>query len=76
MSGGALDYAFIKIDTIVEQIEEIMEESPNDLKERAALQLLLAKLGECANGLYRAEWWLSGDTDSKKLLEWAKQHEA
>jgi hypothetical protein len=79
MSGGVLDYAFIEIDTIVEQIEKIMEEFPNDSEEYSeeysALQLLLVKLGECINGLYRAEWWLSGDTDSKQLLEWAKQHE-
>jgi hypothetical protein len=73
MSGGALDYAFIKIDTIVEQVEEIMNEFPNDSEEYSALQLLLVKLGECTNGLYRAEWWLSGDTDSKPLLEWRKK---
>ena len=75
MSGGALDYAFIKIDTIVEQVEEIMEEFPKDAGEYSALQLLLVKLEECISGLYRAEWWLSGDTDSKQLLEWAEKHE-
>jgi len=75
MSGGALEYAFTRIDTIVEQVGEIMEEFPNDSEEHSALELLLVKLGECTNGLYRAEWWLSGDTDSKQLLEWAKKHE-
>jgi hypothetical protein len=79
MSGGALDYAFSKVDTIIEDIDFLMKtdrfrESVSSM-EAASLKVLIEKLDECRDGLRAAEWWLSGDTDSKPFLEWAKKHE-
>ena len=79
MSGGALEYAFSKVIGIVADIDRIM--TTDWFKEYAsgaeveALNVLTDKLDECVDGLHDAEWWLSGDTDSKQLLEWARKHE-
>jgi hypothetical protein len=72
MSGGSLDYAFIKVQTIIEQLENELITHP---KEREALDHLIHTLEVSSEGLKTFEWWLSGDTDSKPFLEWAKKHE-
>ena len=70
MSGGSLDYAFIKVQTIIEQLENELLTQP---KEREALDHLIHTLEVSSEGLKAAEWWLSGDTDSKPFLEWRKK---
>jgi hypothetical protein len=72
MSGGALDYAYVRVDAIVEQVEETMTDYSGTV-EYDALADLLFFLEMSSEGLKAAEWWLSGDTDSKPFLEWRKK---
>jgi hypothetical protein len=72
MSGGALGYAFCKVNLIVEELSGIMK-GQEDAPEYGALEDLLFFLEMSSEGLKAAEWWLSGDTDSKPLLEWRKK---
>jgi hypothetical protein len=72
MSGGSLDYAYSKVDSIIEHLNERMENLPYS-KEFEALDDLRFFLEMSSEGLKAAEWWLSGDTDSKPLLEWRKK---
>jgi hypothetical protein len=72
MSGGALDYAFCKVNLIVEELSDIVK-GQEDTPEYGALEDLLFFLEMSSEGLKAAEWWLSGDTDSKPLLEWRKK---
>ena len=72
MSGGALDYAFCKVNLVVEELSDIMK-GQEDTPEYGALEDLLFFLEMSSEGLKAAEWWLSGDTDSKPLLEWRRK---
>ena len=72
MSGGALDYSCFKVDSITEQLNEVMEGMPYS-KEVEAMECLQFFLEMSSEGLKATEWWLSGDTDSKPLLEWRKR---
>jgi len=75
MSGGSLGYAYSKVGSIVEQLGEFSDVLPTFTEEYQAINTLLLMLGECADGLYAAEWWLSGDTGSKELIQWAARNE-
>jgi hypothetical protein len=72
MSGGALDYAYVRVDSIVEQVEKIMTGYSGAVEYDALVDLVFF-LEMSSEGLKAAEWWLSGDTDSKPLLEWRKK---
>jgi hypothetical protein len=79
MSGGSLDYAFCKVNNIIEDIEEILDDVDYTNKfteqEMKSLSILVKRAEHLADGLRVAEWWLSSDTDSQDFVIWANREE-
>ena len=71
MSGGSLDYAYSKINAIIEDVEDHITCWSSE--EQDALDKLISLLNICSEGAKKAEWWLSQDTSSAEFLEWAKK---
>jgi hypothetical protein len=80
MSGGSLDYAFCKVNNIIEDIEEILDDVnyTNEFTEQEmkSLRTLVKRAEHLAEGLRAAEWWLSSDTDSQDFVAWTNNEES
>ena len=71
MSGGSLDYAYLKIKTIIEAIDEELDGEDQSIVGEGAgrLRYLRNELDVVVDAVQAAEWWLSGDTGVDPFLE-------
>lgn len=65
MSGGALDYAFSKMNRL---IEDIQFDIPLNSKNHIYLTIFIEHMKKISKCLQDVEWWLSGDTDEEDAI--------
>lgn len=74
MSGGSLDYASFKINSIIEDLQA-KKELDADYVHNVLPEIneLIAKLEIISHNIYELEWYLSGDTGIDRMHdEWKK----
>ena len=67
MSGGALDYEYIRIEEVKDILRSSKEWQKLDERMRG---ILIEKLDEISLFLHDLEWWLSGDIEIEELKKW------
>jgi hypothetical protein len=68
MSGGSLEYASFKINSIIENLEKIEhKEIEFEIEE------VIKELNKLSSNLYQLEWYISGDISIENMRsEWLK----
>ena len=68
MSGGSLDYSYLKIDEVVEKLQERLElENDYYVWVKPKISELIESLKIISNNLWQLEWYLDGDISSKQM---------
>ena len=68
MSGGSLDYSYLKIDEVVEKLQERLElENDYYVWVKPKISELIKSLEIISNNLWQLEWYLDGDISSKQM---------
>ena len=72
MSGGSLDYSYLKIDEVVEKLQERLElENDYYVWVKPKIAELIESLEIISNNLWQLEWYLDGDISSKQMeMDW------
>ena len=72
MSGGSLDYSYLKIDEVVEKLQERLElENDYYVWVKPKIFELIKSLEIISNNLWQLEWYLDGDISSKQMeMDW------
>ena len=72
MSGGSLDYSYLKIDEVVEKLQERLElENDYYVWVKPKISELIKSLEIISNNLWQLEWYLDGDISSKQMeMDW------
>jgi hypothetical protein len=68
MSGGSLEYASFKINSIIENLEKV-----EDKEIKFEIEKLIKELNKLSSNLYQLEWYISGDISIENMRsEWLK----
>lgn len=67
MSSGSLDYAYLKVNQIVENLEENLILDYLDDKTLNKIKELKKDLEKCCNNIYELELYLSGDISLERM---------
>jgi hypothetical protein len=68
MSGGSLEYASFKINSIIENLERV-----EDKEIKFEIEEVIKELNKLSSNLYQLEWYISGDISIENMRsEWLK----
>jgi hypothetical protein len=68
MSGGSLEYASFKINSIIENLERV-----EDKEIEFEIEEVIKELNKLSSNLYQLEWYISGDISIENMRsEWLK----
>ena len=69
MSGGAYNYAYLKILTVLDEIRDDLREGNFDKDLVSDVEELVERLVDMSIVLRSLEWYMSGDTTKKNFKE-------